>query len=133
MKTLCYFIFFAYSMVSYSQPNLDSYRWQKRLLIFLYSKEQSTLWEKRIAKQYADQKELSDRKLEILRYTYSDWKTDLRHKEMYTPDSSRELTVLLIGLDGGIKDVVNELEPPSYFYNQIDKMPMRRAELNKQK
>jgi hypothetical protein len=43
---------------------------------------------------------------------------------------ARESKVVLIGLDGGIKEVYDSLDW-SQIFSDIDKMPMRRAELKR--
>jgi len=52
-----------------------------------------------------------------------------KNKDDYTETST--LTLYLIGLDQGLKNTLRGLVNPQQIFNQIDSMPMRQAEMRR--
>ncbi|MEM0942705.1 MAG: DUF4174 domain-containing protein [Pseudomonadota bacterium] len=102
---------------------LDAHRWEHRpILVF------SAADDPRLASQQAlfeaDRQALDDRRNVVIIET--DPSSALA--KHYRPDA---FTVILVGLDGGEKFRANRVVEPSELNGLIDRMPMRRQELNR--
>ena len=135
--TLCLVFLFPVYLV---QSSIDEFRWKHRLLIVETSNADALQqWEKLYEKQATS---FEDRELIVLingidgnlKQIPSTGNTKVRSSvdtESFVPLSDSEF-VTLVGLDGGVKDVV----PLKKFniqeiFDQIDRMPMRASELRK--
>jgi hypothetical protein len=105
-----------------SKVDLDRYRWKNRLLL-IFSQDQNKI-NQQIRK--LDEKKNQDRDLLIFIFNQIDSK--LREELEVTSD---DFSALLIGKDGGIKSRSREIKDGTFYYNLIDRMPMRRREMRK--
>ncbi|MGE9297407.1 MAG: DUF4174 domain-containing protein [Puniceicoccales bacterium] len=115
--------------------SLDDFEWSNRLLIANVSNEQFAQLKQDLIEY---QNETLERKLVILVLNDGELKTFNLEEDPANPDNIRaEITtrlinsdIALIGLDGGAKArfEADNFELPTVFA-QIDRMPMRQAEL----
>jgi len=117
---------------------LDHYQWQNRLVVFI---GEQTPKDKEILKDYQSLKEeLEEKKIKFIQVSNQGIKevfpaikqvsstseTFNTFKKRY-PKSS----ILLIGLDGGVKRKTNTLFKPKELFGIIDSMPMRASEIRR--
>ena len=124
--------------------DLKKHQWENRVVLIVSQNEDSEESQQQIAEFNRWHKELRERKLLIYhvlpkRYTIvhdplnpeqGEWifSSALFHK---FAGKNMEFKVILIGLDGGIKLQKNGLLSAEELFGTIDSMPMRRAELEK--
>lgn len=133
-----YFLFLLMSIGLYPAmmaQNLESHRWEHRLIIISTSDLGDTEYLKQIRALRNEQTGLKERKLIV--YTMlknhfasglypSDWKS--RNKMHDQSKSVPDFRLELIGLDGGVKLRRDQLVTVRELWTLIDGMPMRRAE-----
>ncbi|MEM1158293.1 MAG: DUF4174 domain-containing protein [Verrucomicrobiota bacterium] len=120
-----------------SSATLESYRWQKRLLIGAVS--EPGVAETLTAEMHKHLEALKERKCLVLIRAGEKWITnesnDLRR---YPPNLSeavlkkiKDYPLALIGLDGGVKSRYHIKEFSwEQVFSEIDSMPMRQREMN---
>lgn len=124
------------------EEGLTSHRWEDRLVLILADDVSNDTYQRQLEELYEEPEELEDRKLVIYTILPDRYRSDHEvHKEwsesseLYTAykrsDSPFEL--LLIGLDGGVKLQKESFLPNEELFDQIDRMPMRQAELEQRK
>lgn len=110
-------------MIAFSQ-NMESENFQQQLEIF--EKDKEAFKERKLVLIQA-----IPGKIREVFPKESDWKeSDFYKKEK---GSKTEFEVVLIGLDGGIKLRQNEILQTEKLFSLIDSMPMRRAEMRRDK
>lgn len=103
----------------------DEFRWEKRLLIVYAPTEAAAKLEAhRKLWAGADAREIADRHLLVFEWKGAD-RLPGKARERYGIDP-REFTVLLVGLDGGVKLVARDPVGPGMIFTTIDAMPMRQ-------
>ena len=112
--------------------NLDKHLWQSRVIIISANKANTEQANLQYAILNAEQQALTERKLVI--YKCIDKVCTIGQGKIM--DSSREtskaveaFSVILIGLDGKEKYKTLSVQKANVFFERIDKMPMRRREL----
>lgn len=109
---------------SNAELELESYRWENRVLILFGTPESPALQEQRaiLAK---DPEGLSERDLLILEPPSTE---SLQNRYRITPE---EFTVILVGKDGGEKLRQDHPVTLGELFGLIDQMPMRRREMRR--
>lgn len=118
--------------------DLSKHRWEDRLLVILVQ-EQNEESAKQMEKLRGHADELEVSKLKIYLFTPEQASEGLKLSEstsIHNPYSklksnSTNFEMLLIGLDGGIKERYSQVTDPKKIFEVIDQMPMRRAEMRK--
>lgn len=123
-----------------SGQTLESYRWQKRLLIITDFSNDHAKYLQQLSLFQKNQVGLNDRRLKVISFTSKGMQEGLNHKNpwqrMNPPakfQSKKIFNVFLVGLDGGIKATFEQPTELLDFFELIDQMPMRQAELSRQK
>lgn len=126
------------SMASAFAQDLKEYQWKNRLLIVVASDAALPLFRQQLAVLQADAQGLSERKLLIFQVLPTAYRIGLDHNTKWNAGENlyerfartgSPFTVLLIGLDGGVKVWQTDLMPLEELFGRIDAMPMRKAEL----
>ena len=126
--------------MSYTQ-HLDKHQWKDRLLLVFANSYESTALQKQLTLFKDTEKKLIERKLVVYQITPSDYKEGLQNSKPLKGSSlyqqynqeKKEFKLILIGLDGGVKETYFSPTPPAEIYGVIDQMPMRQQEIrNKQ-
>ena len=134
-----FFILLFIPLMSYTQ-HLDKHQWKDRLLLVIFDSYENTALQKQLTLFKDTEKELIERKLLIYQITPSDYKEGLQSSkplkgsslyQQYNPEK-KEFKLILIGLDGGVKETYFSPTPPAEIYGVIDQMPMRQQEIRKQ-
>ncbi|MEL6275978.1 MAG: DUF4174 domain-containing protein [Bacteroidota bacterium] len=141
MKNLFQLLLFFAMPLFLSAQNIDQYRWENRLILVFTPNVQHPTYLQQVAELAPQSEALADRKLLLFTFTPQG---QLLNEDCLGPRenslaiydkygiSTTDYTVLLIGLDGGVKRKVrNEVVNPQSFFKLIDTMPMRRAELRR--
>jgi hypothetical protein len=122
--------------------NLDKHQWENRIIIIKTTDENNAKYQKQIEEFKNEENGLLDRKLVLYKvvedtYSFSDFNSKSMDFQTISNPSKRNLfkhkhdfEVLLIGLDGGVKIVQQEVLTIQKLFNTIDAMPMRQNELN---
>ena len=126
-------------MSLYAQ-DLSKHQWKDRLILIIASKNNQKFQQQH--KELQKEREgLKERKLVIYQILPEKYKTGFKEKnwkkyaelfEAYNGKKS-DFRVLLIGLDGGKKLDQTKMLSVKKLFNIIDSMPMRQAEIQKNK
>lgn len=139
LKTVLFILFFLNMNAIYGQ-NIESNKWENRVLLILTDNTNSPVFKKQIIELKNHQKELKERKLIFYQIKKDGYKIGLdesidwqKYSGFYIEykKSKSPFEVLLIGLDGGIKKRETNLITSEALFAIIDVMPMRRSEINK--
>ena len=125
--------------MSYTQ-HLNKHQWKDRLLLAISDSYENIALQKQLTLFKDTEKELIERKLLIYQITPSDYKKGLQNSKPLKGSSlyqqynqeKKDFKLILIGLDGGVKETYFSPTPPAEIYGVIDQMPMRQQELRKQ-
>lgn len=131
----CLIIICLISNVIWSQ-NLDSHRWNDRVIIISADEANSKLAESQFNILKAEKDKLKDRKIVIYKCISNNcifYNGEEVSKTIKMDVSIKGFETVLVGLDGRQKFKSKKVENPSVFLNLIDTMPMRRQELKKSK
>ena len=133
------FILFVMNNISYTQ-NLSSHRWEDRLVLVLSHDVSNETYQKQLKELYEDQEGLDDRKIVVYTILPDRYKSDeSEHKEweesgdLYKTykKGNEAFQIVLIGLDGSVKLRQNQFISREELFERIDRMPMRKAELER--
>jgi hypothetical protein len=124
--------------ISFAQ-NLEQHEWKDRVLIVTATS--TKLVEQQIGLLSKDLKGLKERKLVVYKvnpnqYTKGiDSQNWVANQTLYSKlkQTQKDFEVILIGLDGGVKLRQTELLSLEKLFALIDGMPMRRAEIKRNK
>lgn len=128
-----YFLLFI-TLISFvmNAQDLKKHQWQNRLIII----SSPTFENQKAALQLSyltdETMNLQDRKLIVYHVTNTGYTTNFKEEIIPSINSEfeiEEFTVSLIGLDGTQKYEATSPQPASAFFNLIDQMPMRKAEI----
>ncbi|MGM0391912.1 MAG: DUF4174 domain-containing protein [Bacteroidota bacterium] len=129
-------------MTTLSAQDLSVHRWENRLLILLSEDTEDMVYKKQLEELSNCLKGIEDRKLIVYQSTKDKFRKGLETAGEWknSPDIYKKYNgnkpgfqVLLIGLDGGIKIDQSELISCEKLFGTIDSMPMRKAEMRKNK
>ena len=122
--------------------DLAEYRWENRLLLIVADEHALPKVQDQLRQYQSVKSGLQERKLIIYtilpkRYQIAnndkgEWIMSKEYFHRYKP-SNKTFEITLIGLDGGIKLRQTNLLSPEKLFAIIDGMPMRRAEIRKNK
>ncbi|MEM7271207.1 MAG: DUF4174 domain-containing protein [Pseudomonadota bacterium] len=104
---------------------LAQYKWEARPVIIFADSEKDPRFQRQVASLSARSDDMAEREVVILMDTDPDAKSELR--QMFRP---RDFQILLIGKDGEIKLRRPHPITAEDLNRQIDRMPMRRREMN---
>ena len=129
------------SITTMNAQSLTDHQWENRIIILLIDDVDSALYQEQVEQFKAVAKQMTERKLIVYHVTPKMYQTGIQ--TLTTPQSTQlyqqykksdaSFEVLLIGLDGGIKFQRNTLLPCTELFAIIDVMPMRKAELKRNK
>ncbi len=118
---------------------LDEHLWEHRIILLFSPDIQNASLQKQLSLFEKNQEGIEERKLVIYQITPTAMKkngTDFFDKKFneqlfkkYKPRKD-EFTFVLIGLDGGEKMRSTKVVTLDKLFRKIDRMPMRRAEVN---
>ncbi|UZO79490.1 DUF4174 domain-containing protein [Aquimarina sp. ERC-38] len=118
--------------------NLKKHQWNKRVILMMADSFENKNLVTQIAYFKDQKKELSERKIIIYHVTPNYYRKEggKNHLELGQATiyqeyhrSSEDFSMVLIGLDGGVKKNFDQPQPPEVVYELIDSMPMRRREM----
>ncbi|SLJ94714.1 DUF4174 domain-containing protein [Salegentibacter salarius] len=118
--------------------DLSKHQWEDRLVLIIAEEENET-FQQQLTELQKHQQGLKERKLVIYqilpeKYTTGfeeeNWKTSSELFQKYKAEKSG-FRIILIGLDGGEKLDQTEVLSVEKLFNTIDSMPMRQAEMRK--
>lgn len=115
---------FASAAMAEDDP-LAAYKWEARPVIIFADSEKDPRFQRQVASLAARSDDMAERDVVILMDTDPDAKSELR--QMFRP---RDFQILLIGKDGQIKLRRPHPITAEDLNRQIDRMPMRRREMN---
>lgn len=139
--TLCCCLSFSTLAMAQSNP-LQPFRWENRILLVFADNSQQPTFQQQLEQFKEDESGLKERDLVVFQLLADEGKAPqqqqlstksvqaLRQKYGVKYD---EYTIILIGKDGGEKLRSKELLSLEKLYNTIDVMPMRRAEMRRNK
>ncbi len=141
MKNLLLPILLSFAL-NLSAQQLKQHRWQNRLLILVDNEANSDKMLTQLARLKKDKTGLEERKLIVYQFSQKGYRKGLSNKNEWltitntTNFFTKKTTafrIYLIGLDGGIKMQKQNPVNISTIFSLIDGMPMRQAELRKNK
>lgn len=115
----CIFLF-AFTL-SAQEHSLSEHRWKHRIILIDVT-DQSDVYIEQKNILSSDKEGVDERKLVLC--SAQEWKLDQKVKGIL-----KEYKTVLIGLDGGVKMRSNKCFTLEELYTEIDKMPMRRWEI----
>lgn len=129
MHTLAFLAAFLFLTLHLPAQDLDTYRWKNRLVLVFAP---DALHPDRVSQHDLFQNHtagLADRDVKVL------WLSPKTNAALYTRYGigQEEFAVILIGKDGGEKHRWGRPVSAEIVYGLIDAMPMRQAEVNRQK
>jgi hypothetical protein len=122
--------------------DLSKHQWKNRVLLILTENIEDQEFKNQIKKLQNDQKGFQNRKLIIYQMTTTHFKLGIskenewiKKSELYNNLKSNDKTfeVILIGLDGSEKLRQNTVLTIDKLFSLIDRMPMRRTEIKRNK
>lgn len=140
MKQCIIFIILFMSMTTLNGQPLTKHRWKDRLILVFSNTSGNPSAVEQLARFKDEMKGMEERDLLVYCITpkrvigpkgESEMTADWFYK--YYKVGKDEFNVILIGKDGGEKLRSEELIPPEKIFELIDTMPMRRAEMRRQK
>ena len=119
------------AMIVHSVPDLDSLKWNSRVLLLFASGENDLQLQDQERRLEAEQKGLDKRDLKVFALTGTSGESRALSDRFHVADS--RFVLLLIGKDGGEKLRKDHVVAPEEIFQVIDKMPMRRDEMRRKK
>lgn len=126
-----------------SSQDLKSHQWKHRVILVIGNDQESADFKKQVSVLKKSSSGCADRKLVLYQITPSEIRLDFFDDSsskkwnsasgLYTKFMSKEdeFKFVLIGLDGGIKEKRSRLISTADLFSIIDKMSMRKAEMNR--
>ncbi len=121
--------------------DLSDHQWKNRLVLILTESKSLGVYKDQINELLTDRPDLEERKLVIYSVMPDQYKKGItsqewvNSKDLYDEykKAEDEFEVILIGLDGGVKLRQTKLLTNDKLFAIIDGMPMRRAEIRREK
>ncbi len=119
---------------------LENHKWKDRVIVILSNTSTAERAERQLKAFKENSGALIDRKLVIYSVSENDVQFKAYHESAgvskcnvqdFRKKFQTNFKVLLIGLDGGIKASHKKPVDPQVIFDQIDQMPMRKAEMRK--
>ena len=119
--------------------DLSEYRWENRILLLIADEIENEDVDQQISEIRTNTKQLEERKLVTFLLTKEKSYMGYSFEELLSNPSlykkykvtKAPFEMVLIGLDGGVKERYTAYQPLEDIFTLIDGMPMRRAELRK--
>ena len=129
---LCFFL-----SIAVKAQSLEKHRWQHRVLLVYTQTEQDDPLHKQLRSLRWNREGMTERKLIVYQVFPSGYKRDVMEKrpmkeydeQCSFPNSNKRFEVVLIGLDGTVKERWPYWVQADALFEVIDQMPMRRQEL----
>ena len=135
-----------FALTKLNGQNMDSHKWNNRIIIVSKSIETSNKYQIQIQNLRSKKEELKDRKIVLYeidnnKYRFTDFQNssnndswnEISEIDLIKFKNRTDFEISLIGLDGGIKLKSNELVNTKELFDLIDSMPMRKYEMENQK
>lgn len=144
MKWISSLLFFMTSFMAVSQT-LQKHEWNNRIVIVLSDDLSKPLFQKQLTALTNEATACIDRKLIVYQVLPNKWRmedfTSRTTKEWESAptlfkeylEKSGHFKVILIGLDGSVKEERIDYFEPQELFSIIDGMPMRKVELRRKK
>ena len=143
LKNIFLFVlFFNASIGIMTAQDLSKHQWKNRILVVVFENADQENYLEQIRNLKANQEGLIERKLVIYQVRnqqykigledHTEWKkitNDDFHK--MTKELTTDLSVILLGLDGGIKRQESSIFSTNELFRIIDSMPMRMQEMRR--
>lgn len=114
------------------QQTLREYRWKKRVLLLAALTTEQADFKTQKALLNAEKEGMAARDFIVLEVLYSQLSAaDQQFLMKKTGVSPPHFAAVLIGKDGGVKQQSRRPIPPANLFGTVDKMPMRREEMQK--
>ena len=138
---LIFFFLLITSSTAIMAQDLFGYRWENRILLLITDETNNEAVDKQISEFRESAKKLEDRRLLVFLVTKDRTFMGLAFDESINNDtlykkykvSRNPFEMVLIGLDGGVKERYTEYQALENILALIDGMPMRREELSRKK
>lgn len=116
------------------EQTLRESRWKKRVLLIAAPTTEQADFKAQKALLKANEKELAERDCLVLEVLYEQLSAaDQQLLTQKTGIKPPQFAVVLIGKDGGVKQKSNRPISPAELFGTVDKMPMRREEMQRTK
>lgn len=124
-----------------NSQNLDSHKWENRLVLILVDKTDDENYHKQLKELKNQMEGVEERKILVYHITPERFKVGLSDEkweesetdyERYKKTNSQP-EIILIGLDGGVKLRAEEFLSSENLFETIDAMPMRMQEMRRNK
>ncbi len=141
MKKLTCLPFLYFALMTHSPAqDLSVHQWQNRLVLLFAEDISDPVFRQQLAELHSDPEGLNERKLLVFQITpekylsgdstNGEWMpTSTLYRQYQTPGAP--FTIVLIGLDGGVKLSETSFVPKEKLFTLIDGMPMRKAEIKR--
>ena len=124
--------------MSLNAQDLSKHQWKDRLVLII-AKEKNEKFQQQLTELQKDQKGLKERKLVVYQILPTKYRTGFKEEnwqqssELYHKYKAKksDFRVILIGLDSQKKLDQTEILSAEKLLNTIDNMPMRQAEMRK--
>lgn len=118
---------------------ISDYQWKNRLVVLLTDSQDSQLYQLQLTDLKTDLQGLQERKILVItltpKYQITGIDNEIEQKAVLNFKKLKKETngfeVILVGLDGYIKLQQSKLLTHQELFAQIDRMPMRRDEIEK--
>ncbi|MBZ9632294.1 DUF4174 domain-containing protein [Salegentibacter sp. LM13S] len=139
LKFVSFFLLILLSTMGLNAQDLTKHQWKDRLILIIAEDENNEKFQQQLTQLQKHQKGLKDRKLVIYRilpkkykiaFQDKNWKNSAQFYKKYKAEES-DFRIILIGLDGGEKLDQTKVLSVEKLFNTIDSMPMRQAEMRK--
>ena len=129
--------------VMMSAQNIDDHLWNNRIFLVIQDAD-NPLFEQQLDKFVGLESELQERKILVYQIKANQYKVGLHSKEKWQVirdpelleiinDQVEDFEVVLIGLDGGVKQRQSNVMTAKSLFDIVDRMPMRRQEMKFEK
>ncbi|WP_290628472.1 DUF4174 domain-containing protein [Altibacter sp.] len=125
----------AFTFNAFAQ-HLDKHQWSDRLILVISPTSDDPLARKQLEALQNKKDELTERKLFIYHIFDNGYRSNFSSESRVPPaqlEVEDQFKVMLVGLDGSEKFSANTPQKAEVFFDLIDAMPMRQAELKKNK
>ena len=132
MKTLIVVVLFTLGSNFMNAQDFAKHQWKQRIIIVSSPTFKNTLAKEQLAALKKDLGAVKDRKLMVYHITNTGFTVDFDDTIKISENTETAISsfkVSLIGLDGAKKFQASNVQEAATFFNLIDTMPMRRAEI----
>ncbi len=114
--------------------DFSKHEWENRLILVYSENQNNSIYQKQLTEFIENEEGLLERKILVYHILPERYKIGLKSEDKWEKNTSLKILdvqfeVNLIGLDGGIKLSQKELLTAEKLFSIIDRMPMRRIEI----